>query len=108
MFPLCQQYYKILKNIVDNEETLYYTCININETGGINDLTNVNLLKEKIDESGYKIGYLAKRLNLSHQGFYNKINGKTGFYSQEIMKLEELLRLSKKEREDIFFSKKVD
>lgn len=71
-------------------------------------MTDTSLLKEKIDNSGKTITFLASTLNLSNQGFYNKLNGKTEFYSSEISKLSDELNLTKKERENIFFSKKVD
>lgn len=71
-------------------------------------MTDVRALKMKIDQSGYKNRFLADKLNLSVQGFYNKINGKTGFYSNEIMVLSDLLNLSLEEREAIFFNEKVD
>ena len=71
-------------------------------------MTNSNLLNVKIQESGIKIGHIARVLNLSRQGLYNKINGKTEFFGSEITKLSEILNLSIEERENIFFNPIVD
>ncbi|MDD7434459.1 MAG: toxin-antitoxin system, antitoxin component, Xre family protein [Peptoniphilaceae bacterium] len=71
-------------------------------------MTDVKALKQKIQQSGYRTRFLADSLGLSAQGFYNKVNGKTGFYSNEILILSKLLDLSLKERENIFFNTKVD
>lgn len=63
------------------------------------------MLNDKVKSSGYKITYLANKLDLSRAGFRNKLNGDTEFYASEIQKLSELLNLSVREREDIFFNK---
>lgn len=66
-------------------------------------MTNTDLLKRKIDESGLKMQYIAEQLGISHQALYNKIGNKTQFLASEIMKLSELLKLTKRERDAIFF-----
>lgn len=71
-------------------------------------MTDKNLLNNKINSSGYRIGFLAEKLHLSRAGLYNKINGKSEFLASEIQVLSDILNLNTKEREDIFFSKKVD
>ena len=65
---------------------------------------NSTLLKEKIDESGYKIRGLAERIGISYQALYNKINGKTEFVTSEIVALTSLLSLNRAEQFKIFFS----
>ncbi len=67
-------------------------------------MTNVILLKKKIDESGLKTAFIAKECGLSTQGLYNKINGKTEFTQYEIAVLKKLLDLTNDEAETIFFS----
>ena len=46
---------------------------------------------------------LAKRLDLSNQAFYNKLNGKTEFKNSEILRLSQILALSLDAVNDIFF-----
>lgn len=72
-------------------------------------MTDVELLREKIDDSGYKIAYLAKNLGLSPQGFYLKLNGANEFKATEIQKLCELLKISDPaEMKCIFFASTVE
>lgn len=71
-------------------------------------MTNTDLLKRKIDESGLKMQYIAEQLGISHQALYNKIGNKTQFLASEIMKLSELLKLTKRERDAIFFVESVN
>ncbi len=67
-------------------------------------MTDVELLKQKIAESGLKVTFIAKECGLSPQGFYNKRDGKTEFTQSEIMGLKKLLRLTSEETERIFFA----
>lgn len=67
-------------------------------------MTDVELLKQKIAESGLKVAYIAKECNLSPQGFYNKRDGKTEFNQSEIMELKRLLKLTSEDVERIFFA----
>ena len=64
-------------------------------------MTNTALLREKIDESGYKIG-------ITYQGFLKKINNESEFKASEIQGLKELLNLTDEERDKIFFTLCVD
>lgn len=68
-------------------------------------MTNTRLLREAIKNSGLKIGYIISKeqLNLSYQGFENKVNGDSEFTASEIMKISELLELSVEDRDYIFF-----
>lgn len=66
-------------------------------------MTDTALLKQKIEESGYKLKFIAQRLELTYQGFLKKINNESEFKASEISVLAELLRLSDKERDNIFF-----
>lgn len=68
-------------------------------------MTNVELLKEKVADSGLKTAFIVKHLGVSRATWYNKLNGKTPFTAEEIKKLCDTLRItSLREREDIFFS----
>lgn len=71
-------------------------------------MTNTRLLREKIDESGYKLRFIAKQLRITYQGFLNKINNESEFKASEIQILSELLRLSETERDAIFFTQNVE
>lgn len=65
-------------------------------------MTNTDLLKAKIESSGYKLKYIAAKIGLSYQGFLNKINNKTEFTAPEIKGLCDLLEISIEERTDFF------
>lgn len=71
-------------------------------------MTDTEKLNKAIKNSGLKISFLADKLGLSSQGFYNKINGKTEFYSSEILILSDILGLTFREREEVFFAAIVD
>lgn len=67
-------------------------------------MTDTKLLREKIEESGYKIAFVAQSCGLSYQGLLNKINNKTEFTASEIAAIRELLGLSNEESAAIFFA----
>lgn len=48
---------------------------------------------------------LAKKLGISEQGLYNKLNGISEFKASEIRALSDELSLSSQEREEIFFAR---
>lgn len=66
-------------------------------------MTNVEKLKEKINESGYKLTFIASKVGLTYQGFLNKVNGESEFKASEIKSLCELLHIDIQEKEAIFF-----
>lgn len=67
-------------------------------------MINSGLLRKKIDESGYKKSFIAKKIELTSYGLSLKVSNKNEFKASEIMKLSELLSISKEERDLIFFS----
>lgn len=69
-------------------------------------MTDTALLKRKIEESGYKLKFIAQRLELTYQGFLKKINNASEFKASEISTLSELLHLSDEERDSVFFCTK--
>ncbi len=71
-------------------------------------MTNTNLLRKKIDESGYKLRFIASKLGITYQGFLKKINNETEFKASEMQILRELLNLTDTEFEQIFFTIDVE
>lgn len=67
-------------------------------------MLNVQLLDEKIEQSGFKVGHLVDTLGLSRQGFDKKRKGKTPFRKAEIYVLSDLLGLTETEKNQIFFA----
>ena len=66
-------------------------------------MTNTALLRKKIDESGYKLHFIAKQIGITYQGFLKKINNESEFKAKEIMILCDLLKIDIQEKELIFF-----
>lgn len=66
-------------------------------------MIDVNELKNAIDDSGYKLTFIAKKLNLSYQGFLNKMQGKYEFNLAEIQELSKILNLTDERKKKIFF-----
>ena len=71
-------------------------------------MTNTNMLKKKIEESGYKLRFIANKLGITYQGFLKKINNETEFKASEIQTLCNLLNICLQDRESIFFAEVVD
>lgn len=63
---------------------------------------NLSLLEEKINQSGLKRKKIAEDLGLTAHGFRLKRQGKFEFKGSEITKLTKKLKLTKKEKEEIF------
>ena len=42
-------------------------------------MTNTTLLRQKIDESGYKLQFLAEKCGLTYYGLMKKVNNETEF-----------------------------
>ena len=66
-------------------------------------MIETELLKKKIEASGYRFNWIAKQLNLSPFGMRKKVNGENEFKVSEVKKISELLNLNEKERKKIFF-----
>ena len=67
-------------------------------------MTDTMLLREKIDQSGYRLRFIANKMGLTYQCFLNKINNKSEFKASEIQALHDLLDLTEDERIAIFFA----
>lgn len=69
-------------------------------------MTDTKLLEDLISKSGKKKGFLAKRVELSRQGFRNCVINKAEFTASQIDILcEELNITSLKLRQAVFFAK---
>ena len=69
-------------------------------------MTDIELLKEKIKDSGMKITSIAEKTGILRETLYNRLNGKGEFTASEIISLSDILRLSKTDRDKIFLSPK--
>lgn len=65
---------------------------------------NSELLKNRIDESGVKLKFLAIKLGISPYGLKLKLDGINEFKNSEIINISDALNLTAKERDSIFFS----
>ena len=71
-------------------------------------MTDSEALSKAIENSGLKLTFIANKLELSREGFYKKLNNQTEFKASEIVKLQDILNLSNKERDKISFTNKVE
>ena len=71
-------------------------------------MTNTDLLKEKLRESGYKLLHVAAACGITYAGFLKKLNNETEFKASEIVALKKTLRLTNAERDAIFFASNVE
>ena len=68
-------------------------------------MTNTELLKKAIEESGMKIGTILQRMNIrSYSTLREKIENRREFTASEIKSLCDILHLDKGQMEDIFFA----
>ncbi len=67
-------------------------------------MINTEMLKNKIDESGYKQLFIAKQLGISKQCLSGKIKNKTEFTGTQIQTLCTLLNIDIQQKEQIFFA----
>ena len=69
-------------------------------------MTNSELLKKIIEESGLKIGFIADYVGISRQLLWKKINNLTPFNQYEIDKMCDVLKItSLRQKESVFFAK---
>lgn len=71
-------------------------------------MLNTQLLDERIEKSGLRIGFIVETLGLSRNGFDKKRKGKTPFRTAEVYVICDLLKLSDYDRDLIFFPEKVE
>ena len=71
-------------------------------------MTDSKMLSNEISNSGMTITAIAKKLGITREGFYKKLNNETEFKASEISALQKILRLTNKKRDEIFFAKEVE
>ena len=71
-------------------------------------VTDSAALKKCIAESGISISFTAKKMGITREGFYKKLNGDTEFKASEISCIKNILGLSANERDRIFFANEVE
>lgn len=71
-------------------------------------MTNVEMLRNKMDESGMTVVAISEKSGILRETLYNRMAGKSEFKASEIQALTQVLRLTRKERDDIFFGKNVN
>lgn len=69
---------------------------------------NAKLLKKTIKESGIPITFIARKLEISRECFYKKLNGRTEYKASEIFKMQKILHLTDERRDEIFFGESVN
>ncbi len=68
-------------------------------------MVDLKLLKEKISNSGLKMTSLSKMTEIKRETLYNRLLGKGEFTASEIVSMTNALKLTKDEREKIFFAR---
>lgn len=71
-------------------------------------MTNVELLKSKIVESGMTVTAIAKKSGIERATLYNRLKGVGEFTASEIINLSNVLHLTKTDRDKIFLSPNVN
>lgn len=71
-------------------------------------MTNTELLRNIIKESGLKYKFIANKLELSAYGLQKKIDNATEFRTSEISALCKILNIDSKMMWKIFFNEKIN
>lgn len=71
-------------------------------------MSDINMLKKKIDESGMSIIAIAEKSGMVRATLYNRLKGVSEFKASEITNLSNTLHLTAGERNKIFFAQKVE
>lgn len=69
-------------------------------------MVDTERLRAKIDAAGITYKHIAAQIGISQQALRLKITNKNEFVASEIVKLSEILRLTRSERDSIFFNNK--
>ena len=64
-------------------------------------MANIEILKEKINNSGMTVTAIADKSGIVRETLYNRMRS-GNFYASEIVALTDVLHLTRKERDDIF------
>lgn len=68
-------------------------------------MTDFEMLNAKIEETGMTIVKLCDRADIKRGTFYARMNGIGEFTASEIEGITRVLKLTRKQRDDIFFCK---
>ena len=71
-------------------------------------LTNSKMLSDVISDTGITITAISKRIGITREGFYKKLNNETEFKASEISAIQQILHLTTKKRDEIFFANEVE
>lgn len=71
-------------------------------------MTDFELLKAKIRESGITMVAIAKKSGILRETLYNRFNGVGDFTASEMLAISRTLGLSDEERDAIFFAEQVE
>lgn len=71
-------------------------------------MVDINKLKENISDSGVTMIALAKNAKIERTTLYNRLAGIGEFTASEIDGLSRALRLTKAQRDDIFFAESLN
>lgn len=74
--------------------------MNNSQPQGGENLTDSKMLSDEIADSGMTITAIAKKIGITREGFYKKLNNETEFKASEISALQKILRLTNKKREN--------
>ena len=61
-------------------------------------------LREAVKESGYKYSFLASKVGISKRVFSDRMQGRSQWKASEIYALSKELKLTPRQRDDIFFT----
>lgn len=64
---------------------------------------NMSLLRTKIRETGMTVTAVARKSGILRETLYNRMRGDSEFKASEIRDLSEILRLTRREQDEIFF-----
>ena len=68
-------------------------------------MTNTELLREKVKESGLRTTFIVTKLGISRAGWYRKLDNKSPFTAEQIQIMCEILHITNlREKEKIFFA----
>ena len=70
-------------------------------------MVNLDLLRCKVSESGMTVQAIAEKSGILRETFYNRLK-KGDFKASEVQRITEVLRLTRDERDQIFFAPDVN
>lgn len=71
-------------------------------------MTNIIRLKKIIEDSGMTMTAIAKKAGMARETLYNRLNGIGEFTASEIVGLSYALKLTKRQRDEIFLTEKLN